>query len=413
MHVEHLFVEGEKMSKSVGNTHTLADVVARGHRPSALRYLLLSSHYRKQLNFTWTGMDQAEEAIRRIVDFLARLEAVDGDGGPSKVAEVVENARKAFRSALEHDLNTAAALAAVYDLVRDVNAAIDARAISPADAKAVRQAIEEFDRVLGVVSLRQAEDASPPVPVEEIERLIEERQAARRRRDFAAADGIRRQLADRGVLLEDNPGGTRWKRNEHDDIADDRPIRQNGPAGPEGEGHHRTGWACGVAVYTRDYPLVIAQGFGATVEDVDGNVFLDCTSGIAVTATGHSHPEVVHAIVEQAQKFLHMSGTDFYYEPQVRLAEELSAIAPMPGPHRSFFGNSGTEANEAALKLASLLHEATERHRVPGRLSRAFDGLACGDGKQGDPAQRLFADGPGDVSRAVRRLLPLSGQRDS
>ena len=212
MHVEHLFVEGEKMSKSLGNTYTLADVVARGHRPSALRYLLLSSHYRKQLNFTWTGMDQAEEAIRRIVDFLARLEAVDGDGGPSKVAELVENARKAFRSALEHDLNTAAALAAVYDLVRDVNAAIDARAISPADAKAVRQAIEEFDRVLGVVSLRQAEDASPPVPVEEIERLIEERQAARRRRDFAAADGIRRQLADRGVLLEDNPGGTRWKK---------------------------------------------------------------------------------------------------------------------------------------------------------------------------------------------------------
>ena len=166
----------------------------------------------------------------------------------------------------------------------------------------------------------------------------------------------------------------------------------------------------GVAVM-RDYPLVIAQGFGATVEDVDGNVFLDCTSGIAVTATGHSHPEVVHAIVEQAQKFLHMSGTDFYYEPQVRLAEALGDC-PMPGPHRSFFGNSGTEANEAALKLANY-HEASERHRVPGRLSRAFDGLACGDGKQGDPAQGLFADGPGDVSRAIRRLLPLSGQRDS
>ena len=154
---------------------------------------------------------------------------------------MVENARKAFRSALEHDLNTAAALAAVYDLVRDVNAAIDARAISPADAKAVRQAIEEFDRVLAV-SLRQAEDASPPVPVEEIERLIEERQAARRRRDFAAADGIRRQLADRRAARR-QPGGHALERNEHDDIADDRPIRQNGPAGPEGEGHHRTGWA--------------------------------------------------------------------------------------------------------------------------------------------------------------------------
>ena len=104
--------------------------------------------------------------------------------------------------------------------------------------------------------------------------------------------------------------------------------------------------------YTRDYPFVMARGEGALVEDVDGNVFLDCTAGIAVTATGHSHPAVVAAIVDQAQKFLHMSGTDFYYEPQVRLGEELSAIAPMPGPHRSFFGNSGTEANEAAIKLA-------------------------------------------------------------
>jgi 4-aminobutyrate aminotransferase len=104
--------------------------------------------------------------------------------------------------------------------------------------------------------------------------------------------------------------------------------------------------------YTRDYPLVMARGEGAFVEDVDGNVFLDCTAGIAVTATGHSHPDVVKAIVEQAGKFLHMSGTDFYYEPQVRLGEELSGIMPMPGPHRSFFGNSGTEATEAAIKLA-------------------------------------------------------------
>ena len=104
--------------------------------------------------------------------------------------------------------------------------------------------------------------------------------------------------------------------------------------------------------YTRDYPLVIARGEGAFVEDVDGNVFLDCTAGIAVNATGHSHPEVVAAIAEQAGKFLHMSGTDFYYEPQVRLGEELSAIAPMRGPHRTFFGNSGTEAIEAAIKLA-------------------------------------------------------------
>jgi 4-aminobutyrate aminotransferase len=126
--------------------------------------------------------------------------------------------------------------------------------------------------------------------------------------------------------------------------------------------------------YTRDYPLVIARGEGALVEDVDGNVFLDCTAGIAVTSTGHSHPDVVRAIVDQAGRFLHMSGTDFYYEPQVRLGEELSAIAPMPGPHRSFFSNSGAEANEAALKLAKYY---TRRHNVIAFLG-AFHGRTMG-----------------------------------
>lgn len=104
--------------------------------------------------------------------------------------------------------------------------------------------------------------------------------------------------------------------------------------------------------YTRPYPLVIARGEGAVVEDVDGNRFLDCAAGIAVNSTGHSHPAVVAAIVEQARRFLHKSGTDFYYETQVRLAEEIAAIVPIDGPVRSFFGNSGTEAVEAAIKLA-------------------------------------------------------------
>ena len=102
--------------------------------------------------------------------------------------------------------------------------------------------------------------------------------------------------------------------------------------------------------YTRGYPFVMARGSGATVEDVDGNVFLDCAAGIAVNSTGHSHPEVVKAMHDQAQRFLHMSGTDFYYEPQVRLGEELAAVAPMQGGVKSFFGNSGTEAIEASLK---------------------------------------------------------------
>ena len=104
--------------------------------------------------------------------------------------------------------------------------------------------------------------------------------------------------------------------------------------------------------YTRDYPFVIARGEGAVVEDVDGNRFLDCAAGIAVNSTGVSHPDVVKAIVDQAQKFIHMSGTDFYYEPQVRLAEELASVAPIDGEVRTFFANSGTEVTEAAIKLA-------------------------------------------------------------
>ena len=126
--------------------------------------------------------------------------------------------------------------------------------------------------------------------------------------------------------------------------------------------------------YTRDYPLVIARGEGAFVEDVDGNVFLDCTAGIAVTSTGHSHPEVVAAIVEQAGRFLHMSGTDFYYELQARLGEELSSIAPMPGPHRTFFGNSGTEAIEASIKLA---RHHTRRQNLIAFIG-AFHGRSMG-----------------------------------
>jgi 4-aminobutyrate aminotransferase len=126
--------------------------------------------------------------------------------------------------------------------------------------------------------------------------------------------------------------------------------------------------------YTRSYPFVMAHGAGATVEDVDGNVFLDCAAGIAVNSTGHSHPAVVGAIVEQAHKFLHMSGTDFYYEGQVRLAEEMNAIAPWAGQKRTFFSNSGTEAIEAAIKLARY---HTKRYGIIGFLG-GFHGRTLG-----------------------------------
>ncbi|MEX2662754.1 MAG: acetyl ornithine aminotransferase family protein [Vicinamibacterales bacterium] len=126
--------------------------------------------------------------------------------------------------------------------------------------------------------------------------------------------------------------------------------------------------------YTRDYPFVIASGEGAVVEDVDGNRFIDCAAGIAVNSTGVSHPEVVKAITEQAQKFIHMSGTDFYYEPQVRLAEELASLVPIGGDVRTFFGNSGTEATEAAIKMTRY---ATKRQGLIAFLG-AFHGRSMG-----------------------------------
>ena len=212
VHVEHLFVENQKMSKSLGNVYTLPDIVAKGYRPSALRYLLLSSNYRSKLNFTWAGMDQAEESLRRIVDFIARLETVTAEGGVSDVEAIVARARDSFAAAMHDDLNTSAALAAIFDLVSKVNVAIDAKTVTRADAALAATALADFDQVLGVIALRRAEDAQPPIPVEEIERLIGERKAARGRRDFAAADQIRVGLADRGILLEDGPSGTRWKK---------------------------------------------------------------------------------------------------------------------------------------------------------------------------------------------------------
>jgi cysteinyl-tRNA synthetase len=216
-HVEHLMIDdedsgSEKMSKSLGNAFNLQDIVSRGFRPSALRYLYLGVHYRKQLKFSWTAMTQAEESLKRLTDFLARLDHLPEREASASVAPRLEEARQAFHDRVCEDLNTAAALGVVFDLVRALNSAIDSGEIGAADAAAIRETFDRFDRVLGVLALRQREDEQPPVPVEEIEAMLEARRAARRSRNFAEADRIRAELDARGIVLEDTGTTTRWKR---------------------------------------------------------------------------------------------------------------------------------------------------------------------------------------------------------
>jgi cysteinyl-tRNA synthetase len=211
-HVEYLLIDSEKMSKSLGNVHTIPELVAQGHRASAIRYLLLSSHYRKQMNLTTESLDQAEASLQRLMDFLARAERVAAGPRHPAVSGLIDDAWSRFGEAMCSDLNTAGALGAVFDLVRALNAAIDAGELSADDVPHVLDAFERIDRVLGIISLRRAEDARPPIPIEEIEQAIAARKAAKSSRNFAEADRIRTELAEKGILLEDSAAGTRWKR---------------------------------------------------------------------------------------------------------------------------------------------------------------------------------------------------------
>jgi cysteinyl-tRNA synthetase len=212
MHVEHLLIDEEKMSKSLGNVFNLPDIQQKGYRPSTLRYLLLSTHYRKQLKFSWETLDQAEEALRRLSDFVERLDRVTTPGAHGDVSAKVAAAESQFRDAMEQDLNTAAALGTIFELVRALNVMIDNHELGTDDVEGVKAVFNRFDSVLGVLSLRRQEDQQTALPVEEIERLVAARQDARKRRDFAEGDRIRQQLLDAGIVVEDSPTGTRWKR---------------------------------------------------------------------------------------------------------------------------------------------------------------------------------------------------------
>jgi cysteinyl-tRNA synthetase len=207
-HVEHLLIENETMSKSKGNTFTVPDLVARGHRPEAARYLLCQGHYRKTLNFTWEGLWQAGTALERVHGFFRRLGEVEKDGPlRPEVSDVTGRARQAFEAALTDDLNTPEALAAVHGLVTEGNALLASGELTREGAAALRAELVDMDQVFGVLLPAGDEHLSP-----EEQALFDERQDARSKREFSRADGARARLETMGVLLEDTPRGTRWRR---------------------------------------------------------------------------------------------------------------------------------------------------------------------------------------------------------
>jgi cysteinyl-tRNA synthetase len=224
LHAEHLLIDREKMSKSLGNFYTLRELYAQGHKPSTLRFLLASVPYRRQLNFTADSLQQAASSVERLRNFVDRLRTEKFPAGAASancMAVRARQAEEAFEKGLEDDLNTAQALAAIFDLVRDANTLMDRGEFRQTDVPPVLAVLDKFDSIFAVLKNDDAEKLRALGAVsttlgasdQEIEALVAERQAARQRRDFAAADRVRQQLADRGIILEDTKdGGVRWKR---------------------------------------------------------------------------------------------------------------------------------------------------------------------------------------------------------
>jgi cysteinyl-tRNA synthetase len=222
LHAEHLIIDGEKMSKSLGNFYTLRDLLKKGHKPSTVRYLLASVPYRRQLNFTADSIQQAASSVERLRNFVARLQ--EGKFPPGNDPAMEKRAQEAivsFEAGLADDLNTAVALAAIFDLVRDVNTAMDRDEFRQQDGAHVLNVMKKFDQIFAVLEDNDASklralgfaSTGEELTAEQIDKLVAERQQARKQRNFKRADEIRQELADRGILLEDTrDGGIRWKK---------------------------------------------------------------------------------------------------------------------------------------------------------------------------------------------------------
>ncbi len=238
VHSRFLLVEGEKMAKSAGNFFTVRDLILMGHKPSSIRFLLMSVPYRKQLNFTFDGLTQAANSVERLRNFKLRLETSQfADGNNEVIAAIAKQTAEEMTAALNEDLNTARALGAIFDMVRDVNAAADAGEVRKDDVAALLHTLEQFDEIFAVlkdddaakvratvewakeegfadkISAETAELAkAATLSDDDIEKLVNEHSQARKARDFARSDAIRAQLAENSVILENTKDGVRWKR---------------------------------------------------------------------------------------------------------------------------------------------------------------------------------------------------------
>ena len=209
MHNEHLMVEGRKMAKRFGNFYTLRDLLAKNCDPKAIRYLLLSTHYRQQFNFTFEGLEAAKGAIERLTNLMRRLHDADGKGNGAKISQLIVKVQGCFGEAMDDDLNISVALASLFEFARDVNNLLDADELSKAEAEKVYALMEDFDKVLGVVG--KIEEEKLP---KEAALLIQKREEARKAKDWKTADEIRQQLKTMGFVIEDTAQGVRWRKEK-------------------------------------------------------------------------------------------------------------------------------------------------------------------------------------------------------